>query len=91
MIFSSFTIHHKKVYINESKPEFELVIGAGVPAEWLKENMAIKNFRTKVGIVSWEYKNNTLNVTVKSAAKKYSVRAGVSFEKANTKLVVNYK
>lgn len=79
------------VYVNESKPDFELVIGAGVPAEWLTKYMSVKNYRTKTGMVSWEYKNNTLNVTVKGAVKKYAVRAGVNFEKAGTKLNVVYK
>jgi hypothetical protein len=79
------------VYIDESKSDFQFVIGAGVPPEWLTENMSVKNYRTKAGTISWEYKKNVLNVTVKDAVMKYSVRSGISFQKANTKLNVVYK
>ncbi len=79
------------VYIDESKDDYQFVIGAGIPAEWLKENMSVKNYRTKAGIVSWEYKKNVLNVTINGALKKYSVRPGISFKQANTKLNIVYK
>ncbi|MEP6683312.1 MAG: hypothetical protein ABJA35_08630 [Parafilimonas sp.] len=79
------------VYINEANDDYEIVIGAGVPKEWLAHNMSVQNFHTKCGDVSWNYKNNVLNVVVKNASKKYSVRAGVNFINANTKVNVSYK
>lgn len=79
------------VYIDESREEFEFVIGGGVPEAWLKSPMSVKNYRTKAGIVSWEYKNNVLSVTVSGSPKKYKVRPGPSFVKSNTKLSVSYK
>ncbi|RFZ90593.1 hypothetical protein D0C36_16625 [Mucilaginibacter conchicola] len=80
------------VYVNEAKgDDFEFVIGAGVPASWLKESMSIKNFHTKAGNISWEYKKNVLNVTVQGAPKRYAVRPGIAFINAKTKVNVTYK
>lgn len=78
-------------YIDESKDDYQLVIGAGVPDDWLNHTISIKNYRTKAGIISWEYSNHHLRVTVKGAARKYTVRPGVNFQKANTRLTVIYK
>jgi hypothetical protein len=82
------------VYVDESKPEFELVIGGGVPPAWLKESkesFGVKSFRTKAGVVSWEYRDGELKVTVAGAAKKTPVHAGVSFREQATKLTVRYE
>lgn len=79
------------VYVDESKPDFELVIGGGVPISWLRNEISVKGYRTKAGIVSWEYRNGELKVTVVGAPRKYAVRPGINFRKTNTKLVVNYE
>lgn len=79
------------VYVNEAADDYEINIGAGIPEEWLRHSMSVKNFHTKCGDISWEYSNGVLNVTVKNAAKKYKVRAGINFINANTKVNVSYK
>jgi hypothetical protein len=78
-------------YIDESKKEYEIVIGAGVPEEWLSEKISVQYYRTKAGTISWEYKNNTLYVTIQNAPKKYTVRAGVNFLNAKTRVNLTYK
>lgn len=79
------------VYIDESKDEFEVVVGGGVPQEWIGKDMYVKNYRTKAGVVSWEYKGGKLSVTVNGAAKKFKVRAGTSFVAAKVNPQVSYK
>ncbi|MBE7178473.1 MAG: hypothetical protein INR69_18875, partial [Mucilaginibacter polytrichastri] len=79
------------VYVDESADDFQIVVGAGVPESWLKKPMSVKNYRTKAGTVSWEYRNNTLNVTVQGAPKKYIVKAGPNFVHAKTRIHVSYK
>jgi hypothetical protein len=78
------------VYIDESKEEFEFVIGGGVPTAWLNQPIAVKNYRTKAGVVSWEYKNNTLAISIAGADRKYSARPGVAFRQNNTTVTVAY-
>lgn len=79
------------VYVNEANDDYEIVVGSGVPPEWLNENMSFVGYKTKAGTVSWEYKNNVLNVIVSNANKKYRVRQGINFQQANVKLNVMYK
>lgn len=79
------------VYIDESEKDFEIVVGAGVPANWIGKSCSVSDFRTKAGIVSWQYKNNTVRVTVQKSSKRYAVKLGKSFTNANCKLIVSYK
>ncbi|MEP6749541.1 MAG: hypothetical protein ABJB86_17520 [Bacteroidota bacterium] len=80
-------------YIDESKTEFEFVIGGGVPDSWLKEKISVTGYRTKAGTVSWQYNNNqnTLLITITGAIKKYNVRPGVAFLHQHSKIKVSYK
>jgi hypothetical protein len=78
-------------YIDESGPDFEFVIGGGVPESWLTKKIIVKDYRTKAGVVSWSYEKNMLSVIISGAIKKYKVRPGVAFMKAGTKLKVLYK
>ena len=79
------------VYVDESKDEYQLVLGAGIPPEWLSSPMSVKEFRTKAGTVTWEYKDNSMKVILKGAGKKYAIVAGASFQKAGTKVQVSYR
>lgn len=79
------------VYVDESKPEFELVIGGGIPASWLKEPISVKDYRTKAGVVSWDYRNGELKVRVVGAHRKFPIRAGISFREASAKCTVTYE
>lgn len=79
------------VYVDESKEDYEIVIGAGVPTAWLSKPISVKQFKTKAGIVSWEYKNSAIQVTIQKAAKKYAVRPGKTFSDAGYKMIVSYK
>lgn len=79
------------VYVDEAKDNFRFVIGAGIPQDWLKKPMWVKRYKTKAGTVSWDYKDNTLNVTVEGAPQKYAIVPGVTFVNAKTKLKVTYK
>lgn len=78
-------------YVDESKKDFEVVIGGGVPAAWLKAPIVFRDFRTKLGVVSWEYRDGQLTVKVAGADRKYAVRPGVSFRANGTKVTVSYE
>ena len=78
-------------YIDESKGDFEIVVGGGVPVEWLKETVSVKNYRTKAGVISWEYRNGEIQATVSGAAKHCPVRPGITFRQNNTRITVRYE
>lgn len=78
-------------YVSEAGRDFEIVVGGGVPPEWLKNEIVVKDFRTKAGVVSWEFRQGELKVRVVGGSKKYPVRAGVSFRDAGTRTTVSYE
>ena len=78
------------VYFDESGNEPVLVIGGGIPKEWMNEPMKVENFKTKFGTVNWYYEKNKLKVTLQGAKSKYKVKPGVSFNE-NVGLKVSYK
>jgi hypothetical protein len=78
------------VYIDESGNKPEIVVGGGIPENWMNQEMNVENFTTKAGTICWNYKNNLLKVTVKGSKEKYKVRVGSSFQK-NAKINIEYK
>jgi hypothetical protein len=77
-------------YVDESDYNApELVIGAGLPPEWLDSSMSVQNLRTNIGEVDWTYKEDWINVVIHTN-KKFKVRLGPSFS-INTNLRVEYK
>jgi hypothetical protein len=68
-------------YFDESGNEPILVIGGGIPQNWIGQKMNVENYKTKFGTVSWYYDNNSLKVVLQGAKIKYKVRPGVSFNK----------
>ena len=77
--------------VDESKGDLEIVVGGGVPEEWLKETVSLKNYRSKAGVISWEYRNGDLQVAIAGAAKRYPVRPGIAFRQNHSKLTVRYE
>ena len=73
-------------YFDESGNEPVLVIGGGIPKNWIDQKMKVENYKTKFGTVSWYYEKNSLKVVIQGAKIKYKVRAGVSF---NENLLTN--
>jgi len=78
------------VYFDESGERPVLIIGGGIPKEWINDAMKVENFKTKFGTVSWSYEKNKMTVTVEGAKQKYEVKPGVSFNK-NIVLDIEYK
>ena len=66
-------------YFDESGNEPILVIGGGIPKNWIDQKMNVENYKTKFGTVSWYYVNNSLKVVLQGSKIKCKVRAGVSF------------
>ncbi len=67
-------------YIDESKKEPELVIGAGTPKEWLSKPMQVEGIHTSLGKVGWSYSNDLIKVRIHEG-RRCKVRAGYSFPK----------
>lgn len=42
-------------YVDESRPRAELVVGAGVPTEWIGRPFSVKGLPTTLGTVDWAY------------------------------------
>ncbi|MBN1339653.1 MAG: hypothetical protein JXA03_10040 [Bacteroidales bacterium] len=75
---------------DESGAEPELVVGGGVPAEWLSEKMGLEKYKTRNGTISWHYAQNQLKVEISGARSEYKVRAGTAFGN-NVRLSVEFK
>jgi hypothetical protein len=67
-------------YVAESPGEPVVVVGGGVPAEWLDQPMEVRGLPTAAGVIDWSYKDRVLNVTVHSS-KRIPVRPGSNFAK----------
>ena len=78
------------VYFDESGERPVLIIGGGIPKEWINDTMKVENFKTKFGTVSWSYEKNKMTVTVEGGKQKYAVKFGNSFNK-NVALEKDYK
>lgn len=72
-------------YIDESEAEPTLVVGAGIPQEWLGQTMSVKGLSLPIGQVDWRWDGKQMNVILRGA--KYKVRLGSVFP-ANTPLQI---
>jgi hypothetical protein len=64
-------------YLDESGGESTLVIGAGIPKEWLDMTMSAKGLSTRLGKVDWEWRKGRMTVWVRGG--KEAVRLGPAF------------
>jgi hypothetical protein len=55
-----------------------LVVGAGVPAEWLDQPLSVDGIVTDIGPVSWKWDGSSLAVTT-PCGNRIPVRAGHAF------------
>jgi len=75
-------------YVEELKPGTAvLVVGAGIPGEWCAHPMGVQGLRTRVGKVSWVWKNGRMDVKV--YGPHCAVRLGPGFP-ARAPLKVDY-
>ena len=74
-------------YLDESGSEPTLVIGAGVPKEWLDMTMNIKGLSTRLGKVDWEWRKGKMTVWLRG--EKCAVKLGPAF-KPDTKVKVKH-
>jgi len=72
-------------YLDESGDKPELVVGAGIPKDWLEKPMLVKGIRTRLGEVDWEWNKGRMTVWLRG--QKCDVRLGPTF-KADTALKV---
>jgi hypothetical protein len=64
-------------YLDESGPEPIIVVGAGVPAEWLKQPMSVAGLSLKGATVDWSWDGHELSVIVQG--RHFAVRTASSF------------
>ena len=74
-------------FLDESGDEPSLVIGAGIPEDWLEFAMSVKGLSTRLGKVDWEWRKRTM--TVRLRGEKCAVKLGPAF-KADTPLRVRH-
>lgn len=51
-------------YLDTSKDQSTLIIGAGIPSDWLSKPMDVRQLRVGPYLVDWHWKNNVMNVVV---------------------------
>lgn len=64
-------------YVDESDSRPVLVVGGGIPQEWLSENMSVRGIQTQLGIVDWAWQNQHMSVRVHG--QPCAIRLGASF------------
>ena len=63
--------------LDESANEPTLIIGAGIPKEWLEVKMSVKGLSTRLGKVDWEWRQGRM--TVRMRGQKCAVKLGPAF------------
>jgi hypothetical protein len=74
-------------YADSSGKEPVIVVGAGIPRDWIKSDMSVRGVSTELGLVDWRWSHKELTVTVHGSHAK--VRAGTSFGDS-AKVLVRY-
>ena len=74
-------------YVDESASEPTLILGAGVPADWLSRPMTARGMSTRLGVVDWDWNGREMRATVRGP--RGPVRLGPAFP-SRTPLRVNY-
>ena len=69
-------------YVDESVSEQTIIIGAGIPAEWLQRPMSVRGFLTRLGHVDWKWDGRAMQVTLEGV--KSAIRLGPSFPSTAT-------
>ena len=72
-------------YLDRSASEPTIVIGAGIPKEWLERSMSVKGLQIGSNIISWTWNGGQMNVQM--SGKKMAMKLGSSFP-ANTPVKV---
>jgi hypothetical protein len=65
------------VFVDESLAEPQLVVGAGIPAQWLEQPMHVRGLLTRLGRVDWTWDKGTMLVRV--GGRSCPVRLGPAF------------
>ena len=74
-------------YIDQAENESTLVIGAGIPVEWIEQPMSVKKLSMPNNQVDWSWDGRQMNIKIRG--KKINVRLGSAFP-SNTPVKVNY-
>lgn len=77
-------------YVDESTSEPALVIGAGIPREWLSQDMQVQGLSTVIGYIDWIWKNQEMYVIIKNYQSAVKVRLGAAFP-SRTPLHIEYR
>ena len=64
-------------YVDESGGAPTLVIGAGIPKEWLDLTMSVKELSTRLGKVDWEWRKGRMAVRLRG--DQCAVKLGPAF------------
>jgi len=64
-------------YLDDSGDEPILVVGGGIPNEWLNQSMSVKGLSTRLGRVDWEWHKGRMTVWLNGA--KCGVKLGPAF------------
>ena len=67
-------------YIDQSKTTPTLMIGTGIPKEWVNQPMSVKGLLVGSNLVNWVWDGKQMNVQIRG--KKMNVQLGESFPKS---------
>lgn len=64
-------------YVDERGPEPVLVVGAGIPTQWIEKPLRVRGLATRAGLVEWAWANGVMKVNI--LGKRIPVRLGANF------------
>ncbi len=67
------------VCLDESEPQPALIVGAGVPSEWLDRSLSVEGVSTRLGRVDWTWNKKRLTVRLHGPKVKLDVKTGPAF------------
>lgn len=74
-------------YVDDTAAEPVLIIGAGIPADWMARPLSVQGVSTRVGMVNWTWQAGRMRVTIRGL--RCPVRLGRNFG-PNAAISVDY-
>jgi hypothetical protein len=76
-------------HLSKKEAKTTLIIGAGIPLNWLNKPLAVKNLRVGPHTLDWHWENNVMQVTIDSPQPAI-IKLGEHFP-TNAKLLITYR
>jgi hypothetical protein len=77
-------------YVDESAPDPTIVVGAGLPTEWIEMPLSAEGVGTTLGTVDWSWSDGEMSVVLNGAPRGVQIKLGEQFPEG-TPVSVEYR